>query len=114
LTDENVSICAGCLQRGTTCLSQEFPEEHDSPGGTHIGERLGRVELLLEKLVKKISLFEEEENTNKIATPESMGSNDIAPYATFEITNSNDNTPILPSYDIGMVCFAACLVNFNS
>jgi hypothetical protein len=87
------------LQRGTTCLSQEYPEEHDAPGSTQIGERLGRVELLLEKLVSKISQYEEEENAAKIATPESMGNSDVLSPYTSNTANPNDTAPILSLFD---------------
>jgi hypothetical protein len=90
---------AHTLQRGTTCLSQEYPEEHDPPGSNNVGERLGRVELLLEKLVSKITQYEEEENAAKIATPESMGSNDVlTPYISHGASNPND-APILSLFD---------------
>ena len=105
LSTEDVAVCSGCRSRGSTCLSQEYPEEHDSSGGTNVGERLGRVELLLEKLVAKISSFEEEENSHKIATPESMGSNDVLePYArNIAVTNLRDSVPILSLFDSEVV-----------
>lgn len=70
-------------------MSQEFPEEHDS--GTNVGERLGRVELLLEKLVAKMPEYEEEEKATQIETPESMGSNDVyTPFTASAMTNLFD------------------------
>jgi hypothetical protein len=88
------------LQRGTTCLSQEYPEELDSGGGTHIGERLGRVELLLEKLMAKISQHDEEDSAAKIRTPQSIiENNELPPYPA----PSNDITSILSLYENPMV-----------
>ncbi|KAG0652817.1 Sordarin hypoxysordarin biosynthesis cluster S [Hyphodiscus hymeniophilus] len=86
-------------RRGTTCLSQEYPEEHDSPSGNQIGERLGRVEFLLEKLVAKISQYDEEEKAAKtLHTPESLGSGDVlTPYTSN--TSVNENAPILSLFD---------------
>lgn len=90
-TDDNLKVCSECLKRGAICVSQEFPEDTQAPGGTHIGERLGRVELLLEKLVHRISQHEEEDNATMIATPESMGCNDIVPHSTtIGVTNDED------------------------
>ena len=104
MSSEDVGICSGCLQRGTHCLSQEFPEEHDSSGPANVGERLGRVELLLEKLVSKVSQYEEEEEAAKIATPESMGTNDVlTPYSATGLTNPIDNAPLLSLFDNDVV-----------
>lgn len=77
LSSEDVPVCSGCLARGTHCLSQEYPEDREpSNNGSHVGERLGRVEQLLETLVAKISAFEEEE---KILTPESLSTDLLSP-----------------------------------
>ena len=54
---EDHSICAGCLDKGTTCLSQEYindPPPQDA-GSSALGHRLGKVEMLLEKLMEKFS-----------------------------------------------------------
>ncbi|GAB1315618.1 hypothetical protein MFIFM68171_05828 [Madurella fahalii] len=49
--------CAGCKSRGTACVSQEFPDEPASaqPAGQKPGleSRLGRVEVLVERLVEQ-------------------------------------------------------------
>ncbi|RAL61369.1 hypothetical protein DID88_009503 [Monilinia fructigena] len=102
LSSENVSICSGCLSRGTTCLSQEYPEEHDSSGGPQIGERLGRIELILDKLMTKMEQYEEEDNATKIHTPESMGTGDLlTPFAnnTSNRYESATTVPILSLFD---------------
>ncbi|TAQ90897.1 hypothetical protein B7494_g799 [Chlorociboria aeruginascens] len=102
LSTENVPVCAGCLARGATCLSQEYPEERDSSGGSNVGERLGRVELLLEKLVSKMNQYEEEENAQKIRTPESMDTT----YSTAGISDLNENVPqgpILTLFDNAVI-----------
>ncbi|KAH8599298.1 hypothetical protein B0O99DRAFT_504454, partial [Bisporella sp. PMI_857] len=104
LSTEDVPVCSGCRSRGTQCLSQEYPEQHDTSGVPNIGERLGRVELLLEKLVSKITQFEEEEKAAQIATPESIGSNDVLTPFTANATIANiasipEEGPILSSYD---------------
>ncbi|KAM3074304.1 hypothetical protein ACMFMF_006320 [Clarireedia jacksonii] len=96
LSSENVSICSGCLARGTNCLSQEYPEEHDSSAGTQVGERLGRLEVMLEKVLSKMEAYEEEDNAQKIHTPESMGSGDVLTSSSSKTSNPYGNTPIAP------------------
>jgi len=95
LSTEDVVVCSGCRARGTTCLSQEFPEEHDPSAGANVGERLGRVELLLEKIVSKMSRYEEEDQCAQIQTPESIGSNDVFTPFTASVTGLFDNNEIV-------------------
>ncbi|TGO37704.1 hypothetical protein BHYA_0091g00380 [Botrytis hyacinthi] len=102
LSSDNVSVCSGCLSRGTTCISQEYPEEHDSSGGPQLGERLGRIEHVLDRLMSKMEQYEEQDNATKIHTPESMGTGDVL--ATFANTVSNGydsatTVPILSLFD---------------
>lgn len=102
LSSENVSVCSGCLSRGTTCISQEYPEEHDSSGGPQIGERLGRIELVLDKLMSKMEQYEEQDNATKIHTPESMGTGDVLAPFTNTTSNGYDSAtavPILSLFD---------------
>lgn len=115
LSSEDVAVCSGCVTRGTTCLSQEYPEERDTPSGNQVGERLGRVERLLETLVSKIEAFEEEENVHKIMTPESVGNDVLTPYTTNASANPNvaENAPFLSLFDNSVVrvqlpCLATC------
>jgi hypothetical protein len=105
LSSEDVPICSGCISRGTTCLSQEYPEERDTSTGNQVGERLGRVERLLETLVSKIESFEEEENVHKIMTPESVGNDVLTPFTTNASANPNvaDNAPFLSLFENSVV-----------
>jgi hypothetical protein len=105
LSSEDVPICSGCISRGTTCLSQEYPEERDTSTGNQVGERLGRVERLLETLVSKIESFEEEENVHKIMTPESVGNDVLTPFTTNASANPNvaDNAPFLSLFENSIV-----------
>jgi len=50
------AICIGCRRRGTTCVSQEFPEEVSAPveKARHISDRVVRVEDQLEELIKRV------------------------------------------------------------
>jgi hypothetical protein len=50
------AVCIGCQRRGTHCVSQEYPEEPSRPveKGHQIGDRIVRVEALVEQLVRKV------------------------------------------------------------
>ncbi|OCL06582.1 hypothetical protein AOQ84DRAFT_343131 [Glonium stellatum] len=59
------SICVSCLDKGTTCLSQEYVDDqspHDA-GNSALDQRMGKVEALLEKLMEKVSQATEENRT---------------------------------------------------
>ncbi|CZS96070.1 uncharacterized protein RAG0_05527 [Rhynchosporium agropyri] len=99
LSSEDVPVCAGCLSRGTTCLSQEYPEERDlSSNGNQVGERLGRMEMLLETLVAKISAYEDEEEAQKMMTPESIGNDVLTPFTTSG-SDPSTSTPLISIFD---------------
>lgn len=53
---ETDAVCIGCQRRGTSCISQEYPEEALLPAdkGRQMGDRIVRVEALIEQLVKKV------------------------------------------------------------
>ena len=54
------SICIGCRKRGTTCVSQQYPLEmaatpsSTGDGGWQIGDRIVRVEALIDQLAKQV------------------------------------------------------------
>ncbi|KAJ2892672.1 hypothetical protein MKZ38_009487 [Zalerion maritima] len=59
------TVCDGCKKRGTACISQEFPDEPSSApatsipsstgaGARELGDRLGQMEVLIDKLVRKM------------------------------------------------------------
>ncbi|KAI0386590.1 hypothetical protein F5Y04DRAFT_66649 [Hypomontagnella monticulosa] len=48
------TVCIGCEARGTTCVSQEFPDEQPPTSDRGLSQRLSRVEGLLERLVEHI------------------------------------------------------------
>jgi len=64
---EHDAVCIGCRQRGTKCVSQEFPEEASAPAdrSRQMGDRIVRVEALVEQLVKSVA-----SGSNKPATPD--------------------------------------------
>ncbi|OIW30168.1 hypothetical protein CONLIGDRAFT_669883 [Coniochaeta ligniaria NRRL 30616] len=74
------AVCIGCHRRGTHCLSQEYPEEASRPAerGQQIGDRIVRVEALVEQLVRKVG---------NASPPDSQSS----PITTF--TSSSKTTP---------------------
>ncbi len=100
-------MCSGCLARGTTCLSQEYPEERETSSGTQVGERLGRVEQLLETLVAKITAYEQEDEAQKMMTPESIGSDVLTPFTSAGSAQpyTTDNAPFLSIFDSPVVGF---------
>ena len=58
-------ICDGCKGRKTTCISQEFPEHsanehHDRP--LCEDDRIGRLEVVVDRLVKRIESIDRPEN----------------------------------------------------
>lgn len=48
------SVCEGCTRRGTHCVTQEFSED-PSNQKQHFGDRLGRVERLLDGVFTKVN-----------------------------------------------------------
>ncbi|KAI8963723.1 hypothetical protein F5Y11DRAFT_318474 [Daldinia sp. FL1419] len=49
---DTAAICTGCEARGTSCLSQEFPNEQPQGSDRGLSQRLSRVEILLERLLE--------------------------------------------------------------
>ncbi|KAI1092652.1 hypothetical protein F5B19DRAFT_483249 [Rostrohypoxylon terebratum] len=49
------SICIGCEARGTTCVSQEFPDEQPPSTERCLTQRMTRVESMLEKIIERIT-----------------------------------------------------------
>jgi len=56
-TSDADAVCIGCLRRATKCVSQEYPEEVSAPAdkGRQMGDRIVRVEALVEQLVKTVA-----------------------------------------------------------
>lgn len=68
-----------------------------------MGERLGRVERLLETLVAKVTQYEEEDKVQQdILTPESMGTEDLTPY-TAASSGVSQETPFMSLFDNSVV-----------
>lgn len=60
------------------------------------------MEALLETLVAKISAYEEEEEAQKMMTPESIGNDVLTPFATSG-SDPSSNTPIIQIFDSPIV-----------
>ncbi|KAK3369995.1 hypothetical protein B0H63DRAFT_305345 [Podospora didyma] len=102
------SICIGCRRRGTQCVSQEFPEEESTPPdrGRLMGDRIVRVEALIEKLVQQVSTDGRTPTAEPAATrTSSMSSDDlysINPNPGIPTPDSLDSEPqrLFASYEV--------------
>ena len=107
--NESDSTCKGCLERGTSCISQEFLDdsERSSPNNIGIGHRLGRVEELLEKLITKVSPNSEKSppvddgDSLQAVSASCIGIDVIAP--TDEPNTEFGNAPIMSLFDNSVV-----------
>lgn len=78
---ENHTTCTSCLERKTSCLTQDYDEEPSpSAGDSALAGRLSKVETLLENLVEKISKSPagglQQLAPNNGLTPESIAANE--------------------------------------
>ncbi|KAK3359671.1 hypothetical protein B0T25DRAFT_600824 [Lasiosphaeria hispida] len=87
-------VCIGCRRRGNKCLSQEFPEEASEPTdkGRQMGDRIVRVEALVEQLVKTVA------TNSKTSGSESTESN-LNPNPGIPTPGSTDSERVLTLYD---------------
>lgn len=106
--DDNDPTCKGCLDRGTSCVSQEFLDdaERSSSNNTGLGQRLGRVEELLEKLITKVSPSNDsstpvDEVDSLQASTSCIGIDVIVP--TDEAHSEYGNAPIMSLFDNSVV-----------
>lgn len=60
------------------------------------------MEAMLETLIAKISAYEEEEEAQKMMTPESIGNDVLTPFATSG-SDPSSSTPILTIFDSPIV-----------
>ncbi len=101
---ENASTCLGCLDRGTNCLSQEYPDDHQNTNGSRLGQRMGRVEQLLEQLMQKINANENGASQHlSPPTPatDGLGIDVLTPSSTPSV--QFENAPILSLFDNAVV-----------
>jgi hypothetical protein len=58
------TICGGCRIRNIACISQEFPDEPNNVNSNSpMSDRLGRVEALLDRVIQKVGLTDETDNS---------------------------------------------------
>lgn len=96
----SAAICAGCVSRGTACVSQEYPEEHAASGNTQLGERIGRLEIMLQDLATKFESHrsdmqrssEIQGSTFGVLTPRSLVS--LESYGTHPALSVSDNVVV--------------------
>lgn len=100
------SVCIGCRTRGSRCRSQEFVEDEPSdtvnPG--ELGERVGRLENMLEALIQKVDAIYDRlgsgsQPSNQL--PPSLGIDVITPCAT---PGRPETAPLLSLFDNAIVC----------
>ncbi|KAI1823836.1 hypothetical protein F4861DRAFT_298672 [Xylaria intraflava] len=77
-SSDDAPICTNCTARGTSCVSQEFPDEQSSAPDQLVTQRLVRVEEMLEKLVERImpDSYTTDQECAKSASPSSPASAD--------------------------------------
>jgi hypothetical protein len=93
------NVCNACQQRGSACITQEFPEMSIDAGSRQMGDRIVRVEALLNQLVG-------DSTSNSNSYPASARSDEDAnrnvtaqiPYCDSESTlyksQSDQNSPV--------------------
>ncbi|KAL2862578.1 uncharacterized protein BJX67DRAFT_385496 [Aspergillus lucknowensis] len=71
LVDNSSAVCAACQRRGTKCLTQDLPDE---AGRTiqAVGDRIGRVEALVDRLVQRTPTPAPNAHTNTASTNHSV------------------------------------------
>ncbi|KAM0347408.1 hypothetical protein ACHAPU_004929 [Fusarium lateritium] len=80
-TDEDDTVCIGCVQRETSCLSQEHvPVPSSVPQDKRLAQRLGRLEELMGKLVDNGS---EPQSRTRASIPSPSDSEDHPGLANF-------------------------------
>jgi hypothetical protein len=94
--------CRECLARGTICRSQEFPEPENprESDRSSLHDRLGRVESLLERVLRRLDAVDAEEPP-VVPLPEAPDDGDNSSAA---VTPANENAPVLSLFDNGVVC----------
>lgn len=93
-------MCAGCLDRGTKCVSQEFVDDQAPLSGTQLGQRMGRVEMLLERLMQKVDsdgIGIERDHGLVPEARDSLGIDVLTPSSS--TSNQYENAPILSLFD---------------
>lgn len=101
------SVCIGCRTRGSRCRGQEFVEDEPSDAANNggLGERVGRLENMLEVLMQKLDavydrLASGSQPPSKL--PTSLGLDVITPCTT--PCHHHETAPLLSLFDNTIVC----------
>jgi hypothetical protein len=113
---ENDSTCRDCADRGTKCVSQEFMDEaqRHPAGNGGLGQRMGRIEDMLEKLMQKVSMNNvndgQPDGSDPHLLPRQHGSigADIYSRSASLMPQSDQNVQIGSLYDSSLVSILYC------
>ena len=90
-------VCVGCLDRGTKCISQEYVDEAPPPTGSQLGQQIGRVEDLLNRLMEKVDSNSMAVGRAICASRDSLGIDVLTPSSTS--SNQFEGAPVLSLFD---------------
>jgi hypothetical protein len=92
-------VCIGCSRRGTHCVSQEYPEEASRPAekGELIGDRIVRVEALVEQLVKQVSTARSANGTQNTNSFNHAGNDMTSPPEGLAMDAADDSVAVMPT-----------------
>ncbi|KAJ5629525.1 hypothetical protein N7528_003182 [Penicillium herquei] len=99
------SSCRECLTRGTICRSQDLPEPENirESERASLNDRLGRVESLLEKVLRRLDTLNDKEEPPVSPPTGTVDSGN--PSSSTAITPANENAPVLSLFDNGVLGF---------
>ncbi|KAI2611971.1 hypothetical protein GGR54DRAFT_616662 [Hypoxylon sp. NC1633] len=94
---ESAAVCIDCQRRGTSCISQEFPDEAHLSGDKpyQIADRMIRVEALVSQLVKTAHR-KSDAGAEEACEEHVMATEDAVPIADIAVRHSNHNGPPRP------------------
>ncbi|KOC07637.1 hypothetical protein AFLA70_153g002191 [Aspergillus flavus AF70] len=97
--------CRECLARGTTCRSQDLPEPENTRDADRasLSDRLGRVESLLERVLRRLDTIGGVEESRML--PSMATHNDNGLNCSAAATPTNENAPALSLFDNGVLSF---------
>ncbi|KAJ5713427.1 uncharacterized protein N7483_010608 [Penicillium malachiteum] len=99
------SSCRECLARGTVCRSQDFPEPENlrESDRTSLNDRLGRVESLLERVLRRLDTLDDKREPP--VSPPTGTVDSSNPSSSTAITPANENAPVLSLFNNGVLGF---------
>ncbi|KAE8406530.1 hypothetical protein BDV37DRAFT_242707 [Aspergillus pseudonomiae] len=95
--------CRECLSRGVSCRSQDLPEPENARESDRasLSDRLGRVESLLERVLRRLDTVGGVEEARASMTTD----NDHGLTSSAAATPANENAPVLSLFDSGVLGF---------